>query len=60
MLPTFFWPGEPLPTPATTRIGEDGPIAEDRFGSLISNLGQSSPTAIYNRHEFLFLLLWKK
>ena len=49
-LPTFFWPGENLPTPATTREGEAGaPFAEDRLGSLINNLGQSSPTAIYNR-----------
>ena len=48
-LPTFFWPGEPLPTPATTREGDAGPIADERFGSLIQHFSESSPVAVYNR-----------
>ncbi len=47
MAPTFFWPGEPIPLAPQqqSRVG----AAQERFGSLIENLGGSSPANIYNR-----------
>jgi len=37
-LPTFWWPGENLPTPATTRLGEDGPEVDADFSQRIKDL----------------------
>ncbi len=52
LAPTFMWPGEPLPTPATPKLGEesvDTDYIENRIGPLVTNLGQSSAANIYNR-----------
>ena len=51
-VPTFFWPGEPLPVEPVSRVGDSGPVskeAEERFGALVDNLSNSSGVAVYNR-----------
>eukprot|EP00095_Tigriopus_kingsejongensis_P001260 snap_masked-scaffold374_size191929-processed-gene-0.18 protein:Tk01260 transcript:snap_masked-scaffold374_size191929-processed-gene-0.18-mRNA-1 annotation:"periplasmic solute binding family protein" len=57
-LPTFFWPGSPLPTPQNMNqtisspgegIGIENPLAQNRVGAFVHNLGEASPVAIHNR-----------
>ena len=50
-LPTFFWPGEPLPVQPTADAREDffGIPPQDRIGNVITNFPETEFTAVYNR-----------
>ena len=52
-IPTFVWPGEPLPVaPVPTNNNREGNVVTERIeriGALFDNLGGANPVTVYNR-----------